>query len=84
MEHESLRFTLRERFWYAVEFIGEEFGDQIRSYSPIRVDEVVCENSGRRLFSLSFYHANYPEGVRDKCYTLQTIEDGHLSFGTQH
>ena len=25
---------------------------------------------------LDFYHANYPEGVREKRYTLQTIERG--------
>jgi hypothetical protein len=31
--------------------------------------------SGRRL-SLSFYHANYPEGVRDKIYALATIQRG--------
>ena len=31
--------------------------------------------SGRRL-SLAFYHANYPEGVRDKTYILTTIQRG--------
>lgn len=71
---DSNQFTLRERLWYAAEFIGEEFGDQIRSYSPIRVSEVAGADSGMRQFSLSFYHANYPEGVRDKQYSLQTIE----------
>ncbi|BCG47930.1 hypothetical protein GEOBRER4_n2783 [Citrifermentans bremense] len=29
---------------------------------------------GTRTFNLHFYHANYPEGVRDKVYKLQTIE----------
>ena len=29
---------------------------------------------GGRRFSLAFYHANYPEGVRDKVYELETIE----------
>lgn len=29
---------------------------------------------GSRSFDLSFYHANYAEGVRDKTYELRTIE----------
>jgi hypothetical protein len=29
--------------------------------------------TGRKL-SLTFYHANYPEGVRDKTYILTTIQ----------
>jgi hypothetical protein len=68
------RFTLTPRRWYAAEFIGEEFGDEIRSDSPIRVDAVEPANSGQRTFTLAFYHANYPEGVRDKRYELKTIE----------
>ena len=64
--------TLKPGHWYAAELIGEEFGSEIRSYSPIRVDEV--RPRGGRGFSLAFYHANYPEGVRDKVYELETIE----------
>ena len=67
-------FTLCEGFWYAAEFIGEEFGNQLRSYSPIRVLSLTVGNTSRDRFTMTFYHANYPEGVRDKCYTLQTIE----------
>lgn len=66
------RFDLKPGRWYAAEFLGEEFGSEIRSYSPIRVDEV--KPKGGRRFSLAFYHANYPEGVRDKVYELETIE----------
>lgn len=66
------RFTLVPHRWYASELIGEEFGSSIRSYSPIRVDQIT-PNGGRK-FSLAFYHANYPEGVRDKVYDLQTLE----------
>ena len=72
--HSTDRFTLHERHWYAAEFIGEEFGTEVRSYSAIRVYKVDETNSGWNRFQLSFYHANYPEGVRDKVYTLQTIE----------
>jgi hypothetical protein len=70
------RFQIKEGIWYACEFIGDEFNEDCCSYSPIRVDEIKPLKSGSRRFSLNFYHANYPEGVRDKCYTLQTIERG--------
>ena len=59
----------------------------IRDYSPIKVIAVSPLQSGRRRFKLSFYHANYPEGVRDKAYTLQTLERGRrflLARSTDH
>lgn len=68
------RFTLHRGRRYAAELVGEEFGDRIRSYSPIRALTVAPSRSGLRQLALSFYHANYPEGVRDKRYTLATIE----------
>lgn len=70
------RFTLEPRQWYACEIIGDEFDDDKCSYSPIKVISVMPAQKGNRTFSLDFYHANYPEGVRDKTYTLQTIERG--------
>ena len=66
------RFSLEPGRWYATELLGQEFGSEIRSYSPIRV-EALTPRGGRR-FSLAFYHANYPEGVRDKAYELETLE----------
>jgi len=66
------KFTLEPRRWYASELIGEEFGSEIRSCSPIRVDQVTPK--GGRRFSLAFYHASYPAGVRAKVYDLQTLE----------
>ena len=72
-----MRFTLREKRWYACELVGDEFTDDLCSYSPIKVLKVEPHHSGNRKFSLSFYHANYPEGVRDKHYTLVTLERGH-------
>lgn len=69
-------FTLKERNWYACEFIGDEFEEDRCSYSPIRVDAVVLLKTGSGKFELSFYHANYSEGVRDKTYTLSMIERG--------
>ncbi|MDP6527062.1 MAG: hypothetical protein QGH42_13505 [Kiritimatiellia bacterium] len=68
----SSRFTLERGQWYAAEILGEEFGGKIRSHTRIQVYEV--KPLGGRKFELSFYHENYPEGVRDKRYTLQTIE----------
>lgn len=70
------RFTLLPGHWYAAELIGDEFGPEqdCRSYSPIRVDRF--EPMTGRKISLMFYHANYPEGVRDKTYILTTIQRG--------
>ncbi|MHC1698831.1 MAG: hypothetical protein AB9919_12375 [Geobacteraceae bacterium] len=71
-----MRFTLENNRWYACEFIGDEFDDDLCSYSPIKVLRIERLKNGRRMLKLDFYHANYPEGVRDKSYTLQTIERG--------
>ena len=71
-----MRFTLREGRWYACELIGDEFGDDLCSYSPVKVYSVTPHGSGKRTFTLAFYHANYPQGVRDKEYTMKTIERG--------
>lgn len=68
------RFTLVVRHWYAAEFIGEEFGSDIRSISPIRIHGITPKKNNNRLMELDFYHANYPEGVRDKKYRLETLE----------
>jgi len=59
-----------------MELLGEEFGDEIRAYSPIRVEEVTPK--GGRRFSLAFYHANYPEGVRSKVCELETLEQSRV------
>jgi hypothetical protein len=74
----STRFTLVPEQWYAAEFIGDEFGSnqEYRSYSPIRIHSVTPLKSGGRRLKVAFYHANYPEGVRDKTYTLETLERG--------
>lgn len=66
------RLSLEPGHWYAMELLGEEFGDDIRSYSPIRVEEITPR--GGRRFSLAFYHANFSDGVRGKVYELKTLE----------
>jgi hypothetical protein len=79
------KFVLQKNRWYAAEIIGEEFGAEIRSYSPIRVDNL--KPKGNRKFELQFYHANYPEGVRQKVYELQTLERNRcflLARSTSH
>ena len=40
------------------------------------MDTVLPMGTGKRAFELSFFHANYPDGVRDKQYKLQTIHRG--------
>ena len=82
-----MRFSLEPNKWYAAEIIGEEFEKTIRSYSPIKVRRIVPEGKGGRCFSLGFYHANYPEGVREKRYRLKTIERNKnfiLVVSTEH
>ena len=69
------RFTLHPGSWYAAEMFGDDISN-VRHCSPIKVVAISPAQSGQRRFSLSFYHANYPEGVRDKVYTLQTLERG--------
>jgi len=71
-----MRFTLQKNNWYACELIGDEFNEDKCSYSPIRVYKIKPLGSGQRKFILSFYHANYPEGVNDKKYKLRTIQRG--------
>lgn len=71
-----MRFTLKPDRWYACELIGDEFDEDLCSYSPIRIHSLSMLGTGSRLFELHFYHANYPEGVRDKTYKLETIERG--------
>lgn len=71
-----MRFTLVPHHWYACELIGGEFDEDRCSYSPIRIGSVRPQRTGKRTFALDFYHASYPEGVRDKTYQLETIERG--------
>jgi len=71
-----MRFRIKEGAWYACEFIGDEFSADCCSYSPIRVGKIELLKSGKRRFILDFYHMNYPSGVQNKRYTLETIERG--------
>ena len=67
-------FTLEPNRWYAAEFIGDEFGDDLRSYSPLFVHAVVPLKTGRATIDLEFHHENYPDGVQRKRYTLEVLE----------
>lgn len=75
-----MRFTIEANRWYACELIGDEFEEDICSYSPIKILRLETLAHGDRTLSLHFYHANYPEGVRDKLYNLRTIERGEKFF----
>lgn len=71
-------FTLRIGQWYACELIGDEFdwGTDLRSYSPIRIDGLKPLEKGERSFELEFFHWNSLEGVQQKIYRLQILENG--------
>lgn len=73
---ERSRLTLERGRWYACEFIGDEFDIDKCHYSPIKVLDIRAGGRGVRGFTLDFYHAAYPEGVRDKVYDLRMIERG--------
>ncbi len=66
-------FTLAPERWYACELIGDAFDQDRCSYSAIRVLDLHPGRSGPGTLDLAFYHANYPEGVRDKDYRLAVI-----------
>jgi hypothetical protein len=67
-------FTLVPGRWYAAELIGDDFGEALRSYSPIRVDGIKPLGTGTGELLLEFFHANYPQGVQAKSYRLQMVE----------
>jgi hypothetical protein len=64
--------------WYACEIMGDFFKnwEDRRSYSPIRIDGIEPSAIEDGIFLLRVYHANYPEGVRDKVYKLKVLERG--------
>jgi hypothetical protein len=70
------QFTLQADTWYACEFIGDEFDKDACSCSPIKVHEFAPAKTGKRIYSLHFYQANYPEGVREQQYTLRITNRG--------
>ena len=71
-----MRYRLRESAWYAAEFLGDGLIRSGHRYSPIRVDNIMPLKTGNRIFELEFLHANYPAGVQDKTYRLQTLHAG--------
>ena len=82
-------FRVRKDYWYACELIGDLFSKQTDqcSYSPIKIYDIKPHKTGNRKFTLLFFHANYPWGVQDKEYRLQTLERGEtfiLAKSTQH
>ena len=83
----KIRFTLTPGRRYAMEMIGDEFGPMPRHYSAIRVDALHPSRMGQRVSELRFYHANHPEGMRTKRYTLHTLGRGKrflLAKSMQH
>jgi hypothetical protein len=68
-------FTLRPDCWYAAEIIEDRGDGQngFHTYSPILVESVVPAANEQRCFELAFYHANYPQGVQNKLYSLRTL-----------
>ena len=75
MMNTKKKFMLENRKWYALQFLDLEhfsFSNKAR-FSPIRIDKIKPLKTGKSIFILSFYHMNYPEGVNEKKYKLQTL-----------
>jgi hypothetical protein len=73
------RFTLKERKWYAADFIADDVPGSMEGgygYSPIFIVKLRKKKTGSSIFGLEFFHANYPQGVNSKAYELQTIHRG--------
>ena len=72
------QFILENNKWYACTLISESFTFEVDrcTYSPIRILAIESSPEHKDIFTLTFYHANYPEGVRTKVYELQTLERG--------
>lgn len=68
------RFTLNPGTWYAMEFLSTDDGNFRRMYSPVKIMSIHPKGNGKGLFDLQFFHANYPEGVQTKLYTLRTLQ----------
>ena len=65
-------FTLKPDRWYAMEVWDANW--QFRPHaSPVKIFRVTPLKRGDGTFKLSFFHANYPEGVQHKVYTLRTL-----------
>ena len=71
-----MRFRLDRGTWYAAEILGDGLIRSGHRYSPIHVDQITPLKTGNRIFELKFLHANYPAGVQDKTYRLQTLHAG--------
>jgi hypothetical protein len=63
-------FTLQRHRWYAMQVIFPSSGQH---FSPIWIYEVIPQQTGKNRLKLSFWHANYPEGVQHKVYELHVL-----------
>lgn len=67
------KLILLPNHWYACEFIHDVPFTRDRWYSPIRVKGIKTWKDGSGRMDLAFFHANYPEGVQDKVYSLRIL-----------
>ena len=64
-------FMLQSKKWFAMEHI---FADAHRHYSPVWIENVNPLPSGKGVLELTFFHANYPEGVQGKIYQVRVLQ----------
>ena len=68
------RFKLTSGRWYACRISENDGGEKFVDYTPIKILSV-DRVDGERSLELYFYHATYPEGVRDKQYQLSILSE---------
>lgn len=71
----SAGFTLCAGQWLAMEAWLRGAADQPQC-SPVRIEEVIPQATGRGELRLRFFHAAYPEGVQEKEYLVRVLHRG--------
>jgi len=69
-------FTLHPNRWYGMQLWTEGPVVGGTTFSPIRIYKVRPLKSGNNELQVDFFHAFYPEGVRDKSYRLRILYRG--------
>jgi hypothetical protein len=77
----SEAFQLLAKKWYAMEVFGAGGAPTNPHLSPIYVNAIEPLKTGHGILRLTFFHANYPEGVQNKEYVLRVLHRGtfHLA-----
>lgn len=68
------KFSIKIRFWYAMEYLGANASDSTHHFSPIYIQSIHQQNTGASRLDIEFFHANYPQGVQNKLYKVKVLD----------